>query len=125
MLQIIIPPIITACLYNIVVINSESVPTELSAQLFPDHDAAFNALQTWAKDHNFAASRGRFKTDKTEAKTIRKRWVVCTKSGIFQSTSTGIRQTKSRKEECQWEATLTRLQGSSSWQIAGKLACSC
>ena len=93
--------------------------SEPPTELFTTWELARDALQTWARDHCFAVATVR--TRKNASEVIRKVWLQCTKRGEFNPSGSGKRQTASRKEKCTWEAILTRLQGTASWQIAGEL----
>ena len=50
---------------------------------------------------------GRTKKDAKEK--IRKQWVKCCKYNLFKPKGLGKCETISRKEDCEWEATLIQL----------------
>ena len=71
---------------------------------FPSIQAAFDALQHWVKQRSFAVILGRYK--KNSQGEIYRRWVYCSKFGVFESESTDKQQTTSSKEDCKWQAIL-------------------
>ena len=52
---------------------------------------------------------------------FRKHQAKCSKHSVFKPKGQGLWHTTSRKEDCKWKATITRLQGTSSWQIPSPL----
>ena len=68
--------------------------------LFCSREAAQDGLQEWAKKHSFAVVFNRLR--KNAKGEYYKQWVNCAKYGVFKAKGHGIRETISRKENCQW-----------------------
>ena len=80
-------------------------------------ESAWDSLQAWAKTQGFASVKVREHPDKQGI--TRKVILECDKRGRFKSSSSGKRETASRKEEYKWQTHLLRDPSTALWRIQG------